>query len=687
MTVSVIVAAPRGPVLLQPRDHQSTTLPNVCTGTMMHRQSTTDRSSIDPESEDGLQRIFFWSHTLETGRSLFLYQTAISAKRNIPLSLSLIHTHKMLESLTIFTKGGLILYQYVSQPSLVSGVNDAVSLTRNSVNGILASILLHPQRYPNKTYHITEGLTFLWRQEKDYCIMLMYPDILFEGPRQYLKQWATALLERTLAEYQLYYQTTTSTTANATVRPDPGPFDTIFRIVLNQSKTQKPAEAGTTTATTPQHTSTGKKENQNSNTSAPSSKAVTTGKEKRQWYDGNAKVTEKAMEALDKSKKETQGTAEDAHERALQEARLAYLPTAQDLAQDRQSTAATIPATTDAATNDSNGTWSSSFTSMFQQLTGSKILTDADLDAPLQFMKERLVAKNVATDIANTLCTSVRQSIRGKKLNSMYRVQTAVKQAMETCITKLLQNQSNKHATVDLLRAVYAKRGDGALFSTSSSTRRRPYVITVMGINGIGKTTTLAKLAYYFQSNGCQPLLVAGDTFRSGAVEQLRVHADCLQVPLFSQGYSKDPSAVAKAAIQHATEQGNDVVLIDTAGRMQNNVPLMKALGKLLTENRPDFVIMVCEALVGHDGLDQFHMFQQQACRSPPTSSLRAGGGGGTSIDGLILTKFDTVSDKVGAALTLTHETGVPIVFCGTGQKYHHLKKLDVSSIIDSLLS
>jgi signal recognition particle receptor subunit alpha len=195
-----------------------------------------------------------------------------------------------------------------------------------------------------------------------------------------------------------------------------------------------------------------------------------------------------------------------------------------------------------------------------------------------------------------------------------------------------------------------------------------------MGINGIGKTTTLAKLAYYFQQHGCSPLLVAGDTFRSGAVEQLKVHAACLDVPLFSQGYSKDPSSVAKAAIQHATEQGNDVVLIDTAGRMQNNVPLMKALGKLVQENKPDFCILVCEALVGHDGLDQFQLFKKAM---PP----RRG------IDGLILTKFDTVSDKVGAALTLTHQTGAPIVFIGTGQKYHHLKELSVPDVIRNLFS
>jgi signal recognition particle receptor subunit alpha len=190
------------------------------------------------------------------------------------------------------------------------------------------------------------------------------------------------------------------------------------------------------------------------------------------------------------------------------------------------------------------------------------------------------------------------------------------------------------------LRAVQQKRGDGSLLtSILGSSKRRPYVITVMGINGIGKTTTLAKLAYYFVQNGCKPMLVAGDTFRSGAVEQLQVHADCLGIPLFQQGYSKNPSAVAAAAIAHA--------------------------------NKPDCCLMVCEALVGHDGVSQYQMFRQAAGR----------------VDGLILTKFDTVDTKMGACLTLTHECGAPIVFLGVGQKYHHLQPLHVSTVVKSLLS
>lgn len=193
----------------------------------------------------------------------------------------------------------------------------------------------------------------------------------------------------------------------------------------------------------------------------------------------------------------------------------------------------------------------------------------------------------------------------------------------------------------------------------------------------VQQSTSLAKIAYYLKTNGCSPMLAACDTFRSGAVEQLNVHAKCLEVPLYHKGYAKDPSAVAKAAIDHAQEEGHDVVLVDTAGRMQNNVPLMKALSKLVVENEPDLVLFVCEALVGNDGIDQLSMFNK---------ALRSGGHV-RQIDGIILTKFDTVSDKVGAALTMTHVTGAPVVFVGTGQKYTHLKKLSPQAVIKSLFA
>lgn len=588
----------------------------------------------------------------------------------------------MLEALTIFTKGGLVLFHYRANPSLTGDDNEG-NLTRTTSNSVLLKVALEN---PSKNFHIDQGLSFVWTSlspssfqqqrgraasaaPRDYIVMAVYPDILFEGPRQYLRQWADSLIVKVSEEYSLYYKAATNgqdaTRCLILQRPEPDPvaFDKTFRLLLEQSKTQQPQQQNN-----PPSSTGGGSGNANSKTDASTSTAKSGksgGKEKRQWHDGKGKLTKKAMDELDMSaEKGDEASKAEAHERALQEARKTYLPSETELLEAQQDTAAATNATGD-GDGDSASSWSSSVTGLFQQLTGNKVLSKKDLEVPLEKMRDLLTQKNVARDIAAELCRAVEASLVGKRLNSLYRVQTAVRQAMEGSITKLLSRKE-----VDLLRAVMTKRGDGSFFKSSSG---RPYVIVVMGINGIGKTTSLAKLAYFFSQNNCKPLLVAGDTFRSGAVEQLEVHSTCLNLPLYSQGYSKDPSQVAKAAIQHASENGNDVVLMDTAGRMQNNVPLMKALGKLVKENKPDCILLVAEALVGHDGLDQFQMFQKAIVPRP--------------VDGLLLTKYDTVSDKVGAALTLTHETGAPIVFVGTGQKYHHLRKLNVSQVIDSLFS
>merc|ERR1712224_1146049 len=128
-------------------------------------------------------------------------------------------------------------------------------------------------------------------------------------------------------------------------------------------------------------------------------------------------------------------------------------------------------------------------------------------------------------------------------------------------------------------------------------------------------------------------------------------------------GYAKNPAAVATAALRDAKKTGADVVLIDTAGRMQNNRPLMQALAKLINDSKPDLVLFVGEALVGNDGIDQLQLFNQAFIDY----------GSSRPIDGIVLTKFDTIDNKVGAALSMVYLTSQPIVFVGTGQKYTHL--------------
>eukprot|EP00536_Pseudo-nitzschia_multiseries_P001531 jgi/Psemu1/181225/e_gw1.19.137.1 len=381
------------------------------------------------------------------------------------------------------------------------------------------------------------------------------------------------------------------------------------------------------------------------------------------------------MKELDKSKAATEDEIVKSEEQALAEARAAYLPTDADLADfDIEGTTQLIDDENDddGRSGNGNGSWGKSLQGLFAQMTGQKVLTKQDLEGPLKEIHKLLTSKNVAGDIAEQICRRVEESLAGKKLNSMYRVKTAVRQALEQVVNELLMPSTE----LSLLRQVVSKtKRDKASSFFARSKTQRPFVIAVVGINGVGKSTSLAKLAYYLKSNGCHPLLAACDTFRSGAVEQLSVHAKCLGLPIYSKGYSKDPSSVAGAAIEQATRDGNDVVLVDTAGRMQNNLPLMKALGKLAAENQPDMVVFVGEALVGNDGVDQVKMFDKAVSFQNKHQKVNA----------ILLTKFDTVSDKVGAALTMTHVTNAPILFVGTGQKYHHLQKLSTAAVIRSL--
>jgi len=416
------------------------------------------------------------------------------------------------------------------------------------------------------------------------------------------------------------------------------------------------------------------------------------GKEDRVWHDGEQKVTSKTMAKLDRSKRDDISEVYNDDPMflsdkspALIEARAAYLPSDDEVPLWEQD-----ESLIDNDIDDDDGTnneiqensWGSSLKGMMDQFSG-KVLSDQDLDKPLEEMEKMLKSKNVATEIAKDICNTVRKKLVGKRMASFTRVKTAVRQALEVAIEKILRPGRGRGGSedVDLLRDVVSKREGGGLSSLfgakSSSGGKKPYVIVMVGINGVGKSTSLAKIAYYLKSNNCNPLLAACDTFRSGAVEQLNVHAKCLNVPLYQKGYAKDPASVAKDAINHATKEGNDVVLVDTAGRMQNNLPLMKALSNLVVQNDPDLVLFVCEALVGNDGMDQLDMFNK---------ALKSGGHN-RRIDGIVLTKFDTVSDKVGAALTMTQVTGAPVVFIGTGQKYNHLKKLSVQSVIKTLFT
>mmetsp|Transcript_5588 Transcript_5588/g.8245 ORF Transcript_5588/g.8245 Transcript_5588/m.8245 type:complete len:595 (+) Transcript_5588:53-1837(+) len=307
---------------------------------------------------------------------------------------------------------------------------------------------------------------------------------------------------------------------------------------------------------------------------------------------------------------------------------------------------------------------SSGFFSFFKSLTGQKPLTEEDLKPILDTMRNRLLDKNVAVDIAEKICESVCTALVGRVVGTFGSARTMVREAVEKALTRILTPKR----VIDILPEILAARRKG-----------KPYVIVFIGVNGVGKSTSLAKVAAYLRSKGLSVSLAACDTFRSGAVEQLRTHARCLNIRVFERGYNRDAAGVASDAIAQAAMVKDDVVLVDTAGRMQDNSPLMRALAKLVAVNNPNLVLFVGEALVGNDAVDQVTRFNQALSEYSTAKNPRL-------IDGMILTKFDTIDDKVGAAISLTYVTGKPIVFVGTGQTYSDLKRMNVKMLIRMLL-
>ncbi|KAK2491376.1 hypothetical protein MC885_007899 [Smutsia gigantea] len=333
---------------------------------------------------------------------------------------------------------------------------------------------------------------------------------------------------------------------------------------------------------------------------------------------------------------------------------------------------------------------------MLKGLVGSKSLSREDMESVLDKMRDHLIAKNVAADIAVQLCESVANKLEGKVMgtfSSKYlrepegaqsimhtkrlTVTSTVKQALQESLVQILQPQRR----VDMLRDIM-----------DAQRHQRPYVVTFCGVNGVGKSTNLAKISFWLLENGFSVLIAACDTFRAGAVEQLRTHTRRLSalhppenhggrtmVQLFEKGYGKDAAGIAMEAIAFARNQGFDVVLVDTAGRMQDNAPLMTALAKLITVNMPDLVLFVGEALVGNEAVDQLVKFNRALADHSMAQTPRL-------IDGIVLTKFDTIDDKVGAAISMTYITSKPIVFVGTGQTYCDLRSLNAKAVVAALM-
>jgi fused signal recognition particle receptor len=281
---------------------------------------------------------------------------------------------------------------------------------------------------------------------------------------------------------------------------------------------------------------------------------------------------------------------------------------------------------------------------------GSRI-KDSNLDEVLDDLELVLLQSDVALPVVERLRKNLRRDLRGKKVRWGVDIERTIKGSLETSV-----------------RAILARPAPDLLETVRTNTPK-PYVILFVGVNGTGKTTTIAKLAGWFRDHGLKPVIAASDTFRAGAIEQLLVHGERLGIKVVRQQEGSDPAAVAFDAIEHAKARGLDVVLVDTAGRQHTNENLIEEAKKIRRVAHPNLTLFVGDALSGNDVADQAKLFQTAL-----------------EVDGLIITKLDA-DVKGGSALSASFVTERPILFVGVGQGYSDLTRFDPEWMVQRLFA
>ena len=301
---------------------------------------------------------------------------------------------------------------------------------------------------------------------------------------------------------------------------------------------------------------------------------------------------------------------------------------------------------------------------MFDKLRGAinnavtkattKELTDKNLSDAVWELQLVLIQNDVAVEVAEHICELTKEKILGSRTGRLENLTNLFRTAVHDSVIEVLTPEY----PLDLLEFAKKRRDEG---DTTT--------ILFVGVNGTGKTTTLAKLAYLYKKNGFSVVIAAGDTFRAGRIEQLEKHAKKLEIRVIKQDYGSDAAAVAYDAVAHAKARHIDVVLIDSAGRMQSNKNLIQEMKKMARVAEPDLKIFVGDALAGNDALSQAKEFNDAI-----------------GIDGAILTKIDA-DPSGGAALSVAFITGRPVVYVGIGQGYEDLQKFDPEWLAQRLMS
>ncbi len=289
---------------------------------------------------------------------------------------------------------------------------------------------------------------------------------------------------------------------------------------------------------------------------------------------------------------------------------------------------------------------------MFSFIT-AKTISEKHLEDILWELEMGLLEGDVAMEVASAVVDSVKDDLVGRKIKRSNDITEYTYNALRNAVAEIIDIPGKS-----MTEMIEAKKAQG-----------EPLVVMFVGINGTGKTTTIGKLANYYLKKGYIPVIAAADTFRAGAIEQVNYHADNVGVKLIKHQKGSDPAAVAFDAVEHAKAQGKELVLIDTAGRMQTNTNLMDEMKKIKRVAKPDLVVFVGDALTGNDATQQASKFNEAI-----------------DIDGVILTKADADS-KGGASLSIGYVIKKPILFLGMGQGYDDIREYDADWMLNQLFS
>lgn len=279
-----------------------------------------------------------------------------------------------------------------------------------------------------------------------------------------------------------------------------------------------------------------------------------------------------------------------------------------------------------------------------------KTIKEKDIIDILEELRYQLLEADVSYEVTEKILDDLKNNLVGKKVERSEDLEKLVLESIKKSIEEIL----TKNQKIDLIEEIKRKN-------------KKPYVIVFFGVNGVGKTTTIAKVAYMLKKNNLSCIISASDTFRAAAQEQLAYHANKLEVPLVRGKYGGDPAAVAFDAINAAKNRNIDVVLIDTAGRMHVDQDLVAELKRIVKIAKPDLRILVLDSLAGNDALQQAKYFEENI-----------------GYDAVILTKVDADA-KGGVILSLAYELNKPVIYLGMGQEYDNLVPFDAEWFVKRL--